>query len=62
MKRFRPRAKGRASAIKKPFARITIVLGEKKETKKEIKNKTKKEPVKEPVKETVKEITKEAKK
>ncbi len=26
MKRFRPRAKGRASAIKKPFSRITIVL------------------------------------
>ena len=37
MKRFRPRAKGRASAIKKPFARITIVLGEKKEIKKEAK-------------------------
>ena len=34
MKRFRPRAKGRASAIKKPFSRITIVLGEKKEVKK----------------------------
>ena len=37
MKRFRPRAKGRASPIKKPFARITIVLGEKKETKQEAK-------------------------
>ena len=36
MKRFRPRAKGRASPIKKPFSRITIVLEEKKE-KKEIK-------------------------
>jgi len=35
MKRFRPRA--RASPIKKPFARITIVLGEKKEIKKAIK-------------------------
>ena len=34
MKRFRPRAKGRASAIKKPFSRITIILGEKKEVKK----------------------------
>ena len=34
MKRFRPRAKGRASAIKKPFSRITIVLEEKKEVKK----------------------------
>ena len=34
MKRFRPRAKGRASPIKKPFSRITIVLEEKR-TKKE---------------------------
>ena len=32
MKRFRPRAKGRASPIKKPFSRITIVLEEKKRT------------------------------
>ena len=30
MKRFSPRAKGRASPIKKPFSRITIVLEEKK--------------------------------
>ena len=29
MKRFRPRAKGRASAIKKPFSNITIILSEK---------------------------------
>ena len=31
MKRFRPRAKGRASPIKKPFSRITIILEEKRE-------------------------------
>ena len=30
MKRFRPRAKGRASPIMKPFSRITIILAEKK--------------------------------
>ena len=33
MKRYRPRAKGRASPIKKPFSRITIVLEEKKRKK-----------------------------
>ena len=38
MKRFRPRAKGRASPIKKPFSRITIVLEEKKEVKSGTKN------------------------
>ncbi len=36
MKRFRPRAKGRASPIKKPFSRVTIILEEKK-VKKELK-------------------------
>ena len=35
MKRYRPRAKGRASPIKKPFSRITIVLEEKKINKKQ---------------------------
>ena len=35
MKRFRPRAKGRASPIKKPFSRITIILEEKKLKKQE---------------------------
>ena len=29
LKRFRPRAKGRASSIKKPYANITIILSEK---------------------------------
>ncbi len=29
MKRFRPRAKGRASGIKKPYSRVTIILEEK---------------------------------
>ena len=38
MKRFRPRAKGRASGIKKPFSRITIIL-EEKELKSEKKGK-----------------------
>ena len=38
MKRFRPRAKGRAAPIKKPFSRITIILEEKQ-------NKTKKNEV-----------------
>ena len=33
MKRYRPRAKGRASPIKKPFSRITIILEEKKGNK-----------------------------
>ena len=33
MKRYRPRAKGRASPIKKPFSRITIILAEKKDKK-----------------------------
>ena len=37
MKRFRPRAKGRAAAIKKPYSRVTIILEEKdsKENKKD---------------------------
>ena len=30
MKRFRPRAKGRASPIKKPYSILTIILSEKK--------------------------------
>tara|TARA_B100000965_G_C19562310_1_gene745105 strand:- start:76 stop:450 length:375 start_codon:yes stop_codon:yes gene_type:complete len=38
MKRFRPRAKGRASPIKKPYSRITIVLEERKEVKNGPKN------------------------
>ena len=34
MKRFRPRAKGRAAPIKKPYSNLTIILTEKKETEK----------------------------
>ena len=37
MKRFRPRAKGRASAIKKPYSNLTIILSEnKKEIEKDL--------------------------
>jgi large subunit ribosomal protein L22 len=35
MKRFRPRAKGRASSIVKPFSKLTIVVEEKKIIKKD---------------------------
>ena len=33
MKRFRPRAKGKASPIKKPYSNVTIILSEKVEKK-----------------------------
>ena len=36
LKRFRARAKGRASGIKKPYTNITIILSEKINNKKEI--------------------------
>jgi len=40
MKRFRPRAKGRASRIIKPFSKLTIILEEKRKlNEKEIKKK-----------------------
>ena len=32
MKRYRPRARGRAGEIKKPFANLTIIVSEKKQT------------------------------
>ena len=36
LKRFRARAKGRASAIKKPYSNLTIVLSERKTKKEEL--------------------------
>ena len=39
MKRFRPRAKGRASPIKKPYSRLTIILSD--QNKKNIEHGTK---------------------
>ena len=35
MKRFRARAKGRASGIKKPYSNLTVILAEKKEERKD---------------------------
>ena len=35
MKRFRPRAKGRASSILKPFSKLTIIVEERSKVKKE---------------------------
>ena len=32
MKRYRPRARGRAGEIKKPFTNLTIIVSEKKQT------------------------------
>ena len=41
LKRFRARAKGRASAIKKPYSNVTIILSEKDNNKKEVLHGTK---------------------
>ena len=41
MKRWRPRAKGRAASIVKPFSKVTIVVEERSEIKKEKNNGTK---------------------
>ena len=35
MKRWRPRAKGRAASIIKPFSKVTIIVEERSQTKKE---------------------------
>ena len=37
MKRWRPRAKGRAASIVKPFSKVTIIVEERTEIEKEIK-------------------------
>ena len=37
MKRFRPRAKGRASPIMKPYSNLTIILSEKQKEKEKVK-------------------------
>ena len=42
MKRYRPRARGRAGEIKKPFSNLTIIVSEKKQTSsKEVQSGTK---------------------
>ena len=41
LKRFRPRAKGRASGIKKPYSNVTIILSEKINEKKAVDHGTK---------------------
>ena len=39
MKRFRPRAKGRASPIIKPYSNLTIILAEKEKSKEKVERK-----------------------
>jgi large subunit ribosomal protein L22 len=48
MKRWRPRAKGRAASIIKPFSKVTIVVEERTEIKKEKNNGTKSKSLRHP--------------
>ena len=53
MKRFRPRAKGRASSIVKPFSKLTIIVQEK-QVEKKVKKTKKQNTTKPKTKESIK--------